>query len=128
MLLDVVSWVGNLNIYDLAILAENKLVLRVNEAAIRLDVKSSVTLDNLLVELWVNLNSVGLNQSLASLIVTLRLDALNLAEQLAGQSTELNEVVYNNIALAILLNDLDNIVSLTLLVAPLSDKLAVTHM
>ena len=124
MLLDIVCRVRDLNIYNLAILISNKLILWVYETTIRLDIESCVTCDNLGVKLWVNLNSVGLDKLLTSIVVTLRLDTLNLTKKLTEQRTKLNKVIYNNISLAILLYKLDNILCLTLLVAPLSDKLA----
>ena len=78
-------------------------------------------------ETWLNLNGVVLNECLTSLIVTLRLDALNLSKKLTEELTEAYEVVNNDLCLAILLNKIDNILIFALLVAPLSDKLTVTH-
>ena len=68
-----------------------------------------------------------LYQLTAGLEVALRLDALNLAQLLAEDSTQLVEVVYNEVTLAILNDPLDNIVGLTELVCPLRDELTVTH-
>ena len=81
MLLDVVSRVRDLNIYNLASIVSHQLILWVYETTVRLNVESSVTSDNLSVEFRVNLNGVGLNKSLTSLVVTLRLDTLKLEKR-----------------------------------------------
>ena len=126
VLLDVVCRVRNLNVYNLITLL-NQLVLRVYETTVRLDIESLVALENLLVEIVVNLHSILLNQRLTGLEVALRLDALNLVELLAEDSTQLIEVVNYEVALAILNNPLHNVVLLTEVVCPLRDELTVTH-
>ena len=127
MLVDVLAVVSDCYINNVASSIVYRVVVGVNKATIRLDIKCLVTCDNLSVEVRLYLYCVALNKCLTSLVVTLRLNALNLAKKRTKELAEAYEVVYNNIVLAILLNDLYNILSLTLLLAPLSDELAVTH-
>ena len=124
VLLNEVCRVRNLNIDNLVTLL-NQLILRIYEATIRLDVECVVALTHLLVELVVDLHGILLDQRLTCLEVTLRLDALNLTQLLAEDCTQLVEIIYNEVTLAILYNPLDNIVCLTELVSPLRDELAV---
>ena len=94
MLLDIVCRVRDLNINYITILIGNKLILRVYETTIRLDVKCLVTSDNLCVKHRINLYCVVLNKFLARLVVTLRLDTLNLAKKLTKELTKTYEVIY----------------------------------
>ena len=75
----------------------------------------------------IHFHTVGLNQLAASLVVTLALDALHLGEQLCEQATQFLVVIDADIGLTVTLHVLDDIVLLAMLIAPLADELAVTH-
>ena len=75
----------------------------------------------------IHIDSILHDKILASLVVTLGLDSLNLSQKLAEQTTERLIVIDNKISLAALDLLLDDIVLHALLVAPSSDELTVLH-
>ena len=75
----------------------------------------------------VDLHGIVLDECAAGLIVARRLYALHFAQQLAEELAQSLEVVDHDVALAILLDPLDDVVLLAVLVAPFGYELAVAH-
>ena len=75
----------------------------------------------------IHVHSILHDKILAGLVVTLRLDSLNLSQKLSEQTAERLIVIDNEISLAALDLLLDDIVLQALLVAPGSDELTVLH-
>ena len=130
MLVNVVLVVANGDILDFAVSIVNWFVDGVYKALVGCDIKVLVALENLGVNLGINLHSVGLYQLAACLKVTLALDALHLGKQLAKEGTQLLVVVNLDVGLAtslLVFHNLNNLVFLAHLVAPLANELAVAH-
>ena len=82
---------------------------------------------DLLVQLLVYLYGILLHELTTSLVVALRLDALNLGKQLAKEAAQLLVVVDLHEGLAIALHQFDYVVGLAVLIGPAGDELTVTH-
>ena len=67
--------------------------LGVDETAVRFEVQAGVTLEHFLVQLRVDVHGVIQDQRLAGFVVTFRLDALYLGQQVAEETAEFLEIV-----------------------------------
>ena len=126
-LLEVVVVVNDLIVNDLTALLDRN-DLRIDESSVRLEAKGCITVEYFSVEYRIYVYSILLYKLLTSLKVSLRLDALNFCEEFAEKSAESFIVVNHEICLSVTYLLLDHVIGKSLLVAPVSDKLAVLHM
>src|SRR5690606_17120868 len=101
--------------------------LRLNEASVRRDTERRVTLEHLTVQVGVDLDGVRLDEVADRGIVALRLDALQLAQELAEELAQRRVIVDDEVRLAGARAPLDDVVGPAVLVRPRGDELAVTH-
>lgn len=79
----IIVGIAYLVVDEIAVRVANRLDIGVDKSSVGLEVQLLVALEHLAVEILVDIDGVGLHQSLASLVIPFALDPLDLAQKLA---------------------------------------------